>query len=75
MEFKQIPPELINNHTIFASKDGQIKINEKLIEGSKGIKGANGYYKNLQMCKNQNGGYYDKLIKYQNKLEINQTIF
>ena len=31
--------------------------------------------KNLQMCRNQNGGYYDKLIKYQNKLEINQTIF
>ena len=25
--------------------------------------------KNLQMCRNQNGGYYDKLIKYQNKLE------
>jgi len=48
MEFKQIPPELINNHIIFASKDGQIKINEKLIEGCKGIKGANGFYKNIK---------------------------
>jgi hypothetical protein len=24
--------------------------------------------KNVPMCRNQNGGYYDKLIKYQNKL-------
>jgi hypothetical protein len=24
--------------------------------------------KNVSMCRNQNGGYYDKLIKYQNKL-------
>ena len=45
MNFKQIPLELIDNHIIFASKDGQINIGDKLIMGCKSNKGANGYYK------------------------------
>jgi len=62
MNFKQIPLELIDNHFIFASKDGQIKIAEKLIVGSKSNKGANGYYRTFGY-KNKNY-YVHKLVFY-----------
>jgi hypothetical protein len=62
MDFKQIPLELIDNHIIFASKDGQIKIADKLILGSKSNKGANGYYRTFGY-KNKNY-YVHKLVFY-----------
>jgi len=62
MNFKQIPLELVDNHVIFASKDGQIKITEKLIVGSKSNKGANGYYRTFGY-KNKNY-YIHKLVFY-----------
>jgi len=45
MNFKQVPCELVNNNIFFASKCGKIKINDKIKEGSKGNKGAKGYYR------------------------------
>ena len=62
MNFKQIPLELADNNIIFASKDGQIKIAEKLILGSKSNKGANGYYR-IFGYKNKNY-YVHKLVFY-----------
>jgi len=62
MNFKQIPLELVDNHIIFASKDGQIKIAEKIIVGSKSNKGSSGYYKTFGY-KNKNY-YVHKLVFY-----------
>jgi hypothetical protein len=62
MNFKQIPLELVDNHVIFASKDGQIKIDNKIINGSKSNKGANGYYRTFGY-KNKNY-YIHKLVFY-----------
>jgi len=62
MNFKQIPLELVDNHIIFASKDGQIKIDNKIINGSKSNKGANGYYRTFGY-KNKNY-YIHKLVFY-----------
>ena len=62
MNFKQIPLELVDNNIIFASKDGQIKIAEKLLLGSKSNKGANGYYRTFGY-KNKNY-YVHKLVFY-----------
>ena len=56
MNFKQVPPELVNNNIFFASKCGKIKINDKIKEGSKSNKGAKGYYKTFGY---DNKNYYD----------------
>jgi hypothetical protein len=62
MDFKQIPLEFVDNNIIFASKDGQIKIGEKLIMGYKSNKGANGYYRTFGY---KNKSYYvHKLVFY-----------
>ena len=55
MDFKQISLELVDNNIIFASKDGQIKIDDKIIKGSKSNKGSNGYYKTFGF---KNNNYY-----------------
>jgi hypothetical protein len=60
MDFKQISLELVDNNIIFASKDGQIKIDDKIIKGSKSNKGSNGYYKTFGF-KNKNY-YVHKLV-------------
>lgn len=62
MNFKQIPLELVDDNIIFASKDGQIKIDDKLINGCKSNKGANGYYRIFAF---KNKKYYiHKLVFY-----------
>jgi hypothetical protein len=71
MNFKQIPLELVDNNIIFASKDGQIKIAEKLINGSSQSKDNNESFTNLRLIngsKSNKGanGYY-KTFGYKNK--------
>jgi hypothetical protein len=71
MDFKQIPLELVDNNIIFASKDGQIKIAEKLILGSSQSKDNKESFTNLRLIngsKSNKGanGYY-RTFGYKNK--------
>jgi hypothetical protein len=61
--WKKVPTELANNHNnVYASQYGRIKIDDNIIEGNKGGKGKNGYYKSIKL--NNKTTYFHRLVYY-----------
>jgi hypothetical protein len=61
--WKQVPPELIYDHpNVWATVTGDVRINDKLIKGSKGAKGKHGYYPTTRM--NNTTIYFHRLVYF-----------
>lgn len=62
-EWKQVPPALVHDHpNVWATASGDVRINDKIIKGSKGAKGKYGYYPTTRM--NKTTIYFHRLVYF-----------
>lgn len=61
--WKQVPSELVHGHSsVWATATGDIRVNDKIIKGSKGAKGKYGYYPTI--CLNNTTIYFHRLVYF-----------